>query len=158
MARLAGCSPSPLLWSMGQLAGCPPPLPSGSEGRGGGERGRWEGRLVEREYSCPSPLPIVITRAGKIWSPTPLPLSSVTLPLPLSPTKVWRPLGPLECVPGSPVMGRIHQSYKEYKAKSPRLPSADIYPRKQEQELQLTYRQHGKLSAECRQFYVRGTQ
>ena len=42
---------------------------------------------------------------------------------------------------------------KEYKAKSPRLHSADIYPRKQEQDLrvQRTYRQHGKLSFECRQ-------
>ena len=46
--------------------------------------------------------------------------------------------------------------YKEYKAKSPRLHSADIYPRKQEQELQRTYRQHGKL--ECRKFYVKCTQ
>ena len=35
--------------------------------------------------------------------------------------------------------------YKEYKAKSPRLHSADIYPRKQEQELQRTYQQHMKL-------------
>ena len=32
--------------------------------------------------------------------------------------------------------------YKEYQAKSPRLHSADFYPRKQEQELQRTYRQH----------------
>ena len=30
--------------------------------------------------------------------------------------------------------------YKEDKAKSPRLYSADFYPRKQEQELQRTYR------------------
>ena len=85
----------------------PPPypfLPSGSEGKGGGER--WVGgQLVEREYSCPSLLPIVMIRAGKIWSPTLLSLSSVTLPLPLSPAKVWRPLGLLECVPGSPVKG-----------------------------------------------------
>ena len=37
--------------------------------------------------------------AGTIWFPTLLSLSSITLPLPLSPAKVWRRLGPLECVP-----------------------------------------------------------
>ena len=75
------------------------------------------GWLTEREYSFPSPLLIVIIRAGKFWSPTPLPLSSVTLPLPLSPAKVWRLLGPLACVPGSPVMGRIHHYYESFKKK-----------------------------------------
>ena len=40
--------------------------------------------------------------AGKIWIPTPLPLSSVSPSFPLSPAKVWRPLGPLECFPGRP--------------------------------------------------------
>ena len=47
---------------------------------------------------------------------------------------------------------------KDNKAKSPRLHSADIYPRKQEQELQRTYRQHGKLFIEYIEFYVKCTQ
>ena len=76
---------------------------------GGGEwKGGWGRYLVEPEYSGSSPLPFVINRAGKIWLPTLLPLSSVTLSSPLSPAKVWRPLVPLSAFPGSPVAGRIH--------------------------------------------------
>ena len=47
--------------------------------------------------------------------------------------------------------------YKENKAKSPRLHSADIYPKKQEKELQRTYRQLGELFTDCT-FYVKCTQ
>ena len=43
-------------------------------------------------------------------------------------------------------------SYKEYKAKSPRLHFTDIYPRKQEQELQRTSWHHGKLSVSAESF------